>query len=240
MHQGKGNHQGKDVRTNGSNRHHRSGKTRTFRYPCCDSVPSVAALGSFPSVRSGSTKAKATSEERTRQRDARQPRQGRCGNGSNNHHRATRQERSDSLVAIPFPPLRLLARSLLSDQKAPRQRQHQRNGHAKGMQGNQGKDVAAMGATTITEPQGKNVPIPLLRFRSLRCGCWLVPFCQIRRHQGKGNIRGTDTPKGCKATKARTLRQWEQQPSQSHKARTFRFPCCDSVPSVAALGSFPL
>ena len=88
-------------------------------------------------------------------------------NGSNRHHRATRanigatatiggtqgnqprQERSDSLVVIPFPLLRLLARSLSESS---------RSGKARAF--------ASMGATDITEPPtatiGATATIPQL------------------------------------------------------------------------------
>ena len=212
--------------------------------------------------------------------------QRRCGNGSNNHHRATRQERCDSLVAIPFPLLRLLARSLSESSRSNQGKgNHRRNARqptkAKPLlfpscgfrslcefQSNQGKGVPAMGATTITvSHKARPFRFPRCGFRSLCCGFWLVPFCQIRRHQGNGQpleerkasrqgrshqwkqqpskqrqplSASVDAFGNDNRPRAKALRQWEQQPSQSHKARTLRFPRCDSVPSVAASGSFPL
>ena len=73
-----------------------------------------------------------------------------------------------------------------------------------------------MGATDITEPQGqpseqrqgKAVVITSLRFRSLCCGFWFFPSVSSR------------------TTKARALRQWEQQTSENRQRQRqpFRHP----------------
>ena len=78
-----------------------------------------------------------------------------------------------------------------------------------------------MGATTITEPQGKNVAIPSLRFRSLCCGFWLVPSLRVpEATKARATIRGT-------------------QGNQPRQGRSDSL-VVDSVPSVVVAGSFPL
>ena len=106
-----------------------SHKAKALRFPRCDSVPSESS-------RSG--KAKGNHQG-----------QGRSGNGSDNHH-SKPQGKAVPIPSlwIPFPLLRLLARSLLSDQKAPRQR-----ATIRGTQGIKARTFASMEATTITEPQ---------------------------------------------------------------------------------------
>ena len=91
-----------------------------------------------------------------------------------------------------------------------------------------------MGATDITEPQGqpseerqgKAVVIPLLRFRSLCCGRWLVPFLRVPEAARQGRSHRWGQP---------TSQNHQRQPSEQRtptKARAFRFPRCDSFPSV--------
>ena len=106
--------------------------------------------------------------------------QRRCGNGSNNHHRATRQERCDSLVAIPFPLLRLLARSLSESSRS-----------------NQGKDVAAMGAIDITGAQGqpseeRTRQRDARQPRQSRSHQWKQPTSE--NHKGNGNCQRNGHP----------------------------------------------
>ena len=102
-----------------------SHKAKALRFPRCDSVPSESS-------RSG--KAKGNHQG-----------QGRSGNGSDNHH-SKPQGKAVPIPSlwIPFPLLRLLARSLLSDQKAPRQR-----ATIRGTQGIKARTFASMEATTI-------------------------------------------------------------------------------------------
>ena len=93
---------------NGSNRHHRTTMAKPFRFPCCDSFPSLVALWLFPSVRVPEAARQGRSQQwkqptsenhkgngnhhtnGNHQRNARHQGQRRCGNGSNRHHRSTR------------------------------------------------------------------------------------------------------------------------------------------------------
>ena len=144
--------QGKDVRTNGSNRHHRTTRAKPFRFPCCDSFPSLAALGSFP----------LRVPEQPRQ--GQPSRQGRCGNGSNNHQRNARHQ----------------GKEVRNNGHHQGNGQHRRNAR----QPTKTRTFAPMEATDIGEPQGqRQLSEERTPFRN--CDCVL-----IRRHaRGKGYER---------------------------------------------------
>jgi len=152
------------------------------------------------------------------------------------------QRRCDSLVAIPFPPLWLLARSLLSDQKAPRQ----------GRSGN-GSNYHHR-ATTATirgtdTNQGKGVRIDRSN-RHHRAATATIGGTQGNQ-QGKGRS-GNGSNRHHRSTRQRQQSEERKASRQGRctngsnrhrratRARALRFPCCDSFPPVAALGSFPL
>ncbi len=91
------------------------------------------------------------------------------------------------LLRIPFPSVAAAGSFPLIVQEQPRQGRsyqwerttsqshkgnHRRNGHT--------KDARTTIRGTQENRQGKNVAIPLLRLRSLCCGCWLVPSVSSR------------------------------------------------------------